>query len=449
MFRILNGLNGEVMCELAFNTDATVASIKNGIQAKLGVPVEHQQLLFQNRRLQDDFDLQDLAARAGELMDAGCFDISLLREKPIETFEELDLKDDLLRGIYSYGFDKPSAIQQLVIRPMVEGCDILAQSQSGSGKTACYVVAGLQRIEPTKASTQTLVLAPTRELSCPIQKVALALGDHMRLRTCCCDYGGLTDTPHFVVGTPDKVNHMIAQRQLVLDDLNTFVLDEADEMMSRGYKGLILETLDSLPPHVQLAVFSATMPAELLEHMKLKMRSPVKVALKKDELTLEGIRQFYVAIETEEWKIDTLCDLFEMIGPPLVIVYCNTRRKVNFVSDQMTARNVVHAVMHAELAQHERDRIMQEFHSGSCNMLISTDLLVRGTDVQQVSLVINYDLPPNIENYLHRIGRSGRFGRKGVAINFVTNNDFRAMKDIERYCHTQIEEMPMDIADMI
>jgi len=179
------------------------------------------------------------------------------------------------------------------------------------------------------------------------------------------------------------------------------------------------------------------------------MRDPVRILVKKDELTLEGIRQFYIAIEKEDWKLDTLCDLYETLTITQAIIYCNTRRKVDWLAEKMGARDFTISIMHAELEQKDRERIMREFRSGSSRVLISTDLLARGIDVQQVSLVINYDLPANIENYLHRIGRSGRFGRKGVAINFITNADVRNMRDIEAYYHTQIEEMPMDIADLI
>merc|ERR1711862_590527 len=179
------------------------------------------------------------------------------------------------------------------------------------------------------------------------------------------------------------------------------------------------------------------------------MRDPVHILVKKDELTLEGIRQFYVAIEREEWKLETLCDLYETLTITQAIIYCNTRRKVDFLAAQLLKRDFTVSIMHAELDQKERELVMREFRSGSSRVLISTDLLARGIDVQQVSLVINFDLPASLENYLHRIGRSGRFGRKGVAINFVTDSDVRSMKDIERYYHTQIEEMPMDIADLI
>jgi len=242
---------------------------------------------------------------------------------------------------------------------------------------------------------------------------------------------------------------MLSKRHLRADNLLVFVLDEADEMLSRGFKDQIYDIFKTLPANVQVCLFSATMAPEILDLTTKFMRDAVRILVKKDELTLEGIRQFYVAIEKEEWKLDTLCDLYETLTITQAIIYCNTRRKVDFLADQMTKRDFTVSTMHAELDQKERDLIMREFRSGSSRVLISSDLLARGIDVQQVSLVINYDLPQNMENYLHRIGRSGRFGRKGVAINFVTNNDVRAMKEIERYYHTQIEEMPMDIADMI
>merc|ERR1712196_626843 len=216
-------------------------------------------------------------------------------------------------------------------------------------------------------------------------------------------------------------------RHLCADELRIFVLDEADEMLSRGFKDQIYDIFRTLPPEVQVCLFSATMPNEILELTTKFMRNAVRILVKTDELTLEGIRQFYVAIEKEDWKLDTLCDLYETLTITQAIIYCNTRRKVDYLAEKMGARDFTISIMHAELEQKERERIMREFRSGSSRVLISTDLLARGIDVQQVSLVINYDLPANIENYLHRIGR---FGRKGVAINFITNNDVRNMRDI-------------------
>jgi translation initiation factor 4A len=375
----------------------------------------------------------------------------------VDSFDDLDLQEGLLRGIYSYGFEKPSAIQQRAIRPVLDGRDTIGQAQSGTGKTATFVIGSLQRIDFRHAHCQSLILAPTRELAQQIHKVVLALGDYLKVKCHACiggtsvreDIDRLRDGQHVVVGTPGRVYDMVSKRHLRIDDLLTFVCDEADEMLSRGFKDQIYDIFKTLPPNVQVCLFSATMPPEILDMTTKFMRDAVRILVKKDELTLEGIRQFYVAIEKEEWKLDTLCDLYETLTITQAIIYCNTRRKVDYLADQMSKRDFTVSTMHAELDQKERDLIMREFRSGSSRVLISTDLLARGIDVQQVSLVINFDLPQNMENYLHRIGRSGRFGRKGVAINFVTNNDVRTMKDIEKYYHTQIEEMPMDIADMI
>jgi len=384
--------------------------------------------------------------------------VSGAEEYPVfESFDDYDLDENLLRGIYSYGFEKPSAIQQRGIKPILDGRDTIGQAQSGTGKTATFVIGCLQRIDFKHKACQGLILAPTRELANQIQKVALALGDYNNVRCHACiggtsvrdDIDKLREGQHLVVGTPGRVFDMIGKRHLRVDDLICFVLDEADEMLSRGFKDQIYDIFKTLPPNIQVCLFSATMAPEILDLTSKFMRDAVRILVKKDELTLEGIRQFYVAIEKEEWKLDTLCDLYETLTITQAIIYCNTRRKVDFLADQLQKRDFTISTMHAELDQKERDLVMREFRSGSSRVLISTDLLARGIDVQQVSLVINYDLPQNNENYLHRIGRSGRFGRKGVAINFVTNSDVRVMKDIEKYYHTQIEEMPMDIADLI
>jgi translation initiation factor 4A len=375
----------------------------------------------------------------------------------VDSFDDLDLQEDLLRGIYSYGFEKPSAIQQRAIRPVIDGRDTIGQAQSGTGKTATFVVGALQRIDYTHATCQALILAPTRELANQIYKVVLALGDYLGVKCHACiggtrvhdDIDRVKDGQHVVVGTPGRVYDLISRRHLRIHDLLTFVLDEADEMLSYGFKDQIYNIFKTLPPNVQVCLFSATMPPEILDLTSKFMRDAVRILVKKDELTLEGIRQYYVGIEKEEWKLDTLCDLYETITITQAIIYCNSRRKVDFLANEMSKRDFTISTMHSDMDQNERSLVMREFRSGSSRVLISTDLLARGIDVQQVSLVMNYDLPQDMENYLHRIGRSGRFGRKGVAINFVTNSDVQTMKRIEKYYHTQIEEMPMNIADMI
>eukprot|EP00940_MAST-03C_sp_MAST-3C-sp2_P001470 g1470.t1 len=377
--------------------------------------------------------------------------------KVAESFDDMELKEPLLRGIYAYGFEKPSAIQQRGILPILAGHDTIAQAQSGTGKTATFTISTLQLVDTGKLECQALILAPTRELASQIQKVAVALGDYMKIIVHACvggtavrdDIARLKEGVHAVVGTPGRVYDMINRGALKLNKCKLFCLDEADEMLSRGFKDQIYDVFKFLPEKVQVALFSATMPMEVLEVTDRFMREPVRILVKRDELTLDGIKQFYISVDKEDWKLDTLCDLYETLTITQAIIYCNTRRRVDWLTSKMQSRDFTVSAMHGEMDQRERDLILREFRSGSSRVLITTDLLARGIDVQQVSLVINYDLPSNRENYIHRIGRSGRFGRKGVAINFLTNNDVRYLRDIEQFYHTQIEEMPMDVADLL
>jgi translation initiation factor 4A len=376
----------------------------------------------------------------------------------VESFDDMNLKENLLRGVYAYGFEKPSAIQMRGIKPVIEGRDTIAQAQSGTGKTATFVISSLQIIDESHRDCQVLVLAPTRELAQQIHKVATHLGDYMKSVFSHACVGGtavrddirtMQSGIQLVVGTPGRVNDMINRNALKLDSLKLFCLDEADEMLSRGFKDQIYDVFQYLPANVQVCLFSATMPIEILNITSRFMRDPVKILVKKEQLTLDGIKQFYVAVEREDYKLDTLCDLYETLTITQAIIYCNTRRKVDWLTDKMGQRDFTVSAMHGEMNQQERELIMKEFRSGSSRVLIATDLLARGIDVQQVSLVINYDLPSNRENYIHRIGRSGRFGRKGVAINFVTDEDVRTLREIEQFYNTKVEEMPMDVADLM
>nr|CAD7571691.1 unnamed protein product [Timema californicum] len=318
-------------------------------------------------------------------------------EEVVDNFDDMHLKEELLRGIYAYGFEKPSAIQQRAIMPCVKTHDVIAQAQSGTGKTATFSISILQLIDTNVRECQALILAPTRELAQQIQKVVIALGDFMNAQCHACiggtnvreDMRKLEMGIHVVVGTPGRVYDMISRRALRTDHIKLFVLDEADEMLSRGFKDQIHDVFKTLSLEVQVILLSATMPSDVLEVTSLFMRNPIRILVKKEELTLE------------------------------------------------------------DMEQRERDVIMRQFRTGSSRVLITTDLLARGIDVQQVSLVINYDLPSNRENYIHRIGRGGRFGRKGVAINFVTEDDKRTLKDIEQFYNTQIDEMPLNVADLI
>merc|ERR1711964_33764 len=373
------------------------------------------------------------------------------------TFDEMNLKEDLLRGIYAYGFEKPSTIQQRGIVPIVRGFDTIAQAQSGTGKTATFTIGVLERIELGQKQCQALILAPTRELANQSHKVVCSIGDYLNIVCHACiggtkvadDIDMLRRGVHVVVGTPGRVFDMIERRALDVRGVKLFILDEADEVLSRGFTDQIYDVFRKLPEQVQVGLFSATMPEEVLEMTGKFMNDPKRILVKRDELTLEGIKQFYVAVEREEWKLDTLCDLYETLTITQAIIYCNSRRKVDWLTEQLHSRDFTVSALHGDMDQRERELIMKEFRSGSSRVLITTDLLARGIDVQQVSLVINYDLPKDRENYIHRIGRSGRFGRKGVAINFIVQEDVRVLRDIEQFYNTQIEEMPMNVADLI
>jgi ATP-dependent RNA helicase len=377
--------------------------------------------------------------------------------KIYQSFDTMGLREELTRGIYNYGFEKPSAIQQRAIVPVITGRDVIAQAQSGTGKTATFSIAMLQSIDTAVRETQALVLSPTRELAQQIQKVALALGDYMSVQVHACiggksvgeDIRKLEYGQHIVSGTPGRVFDMISRRSLRTRNIKMLILDEADEMLNKGFKEQIYDVYRYLPPATQVVLVSATLTNDVLAMTKKFMSDPIRILVKRDELTLEGIKQFFVAVEKEEWKFDTLCDLYDTLTITQAVIFCNTRVKVDWLTDKMRKANFTVASMHGDMPQNEREEIMQSFRSGENRVLITTDIWARGIDVQQVSLVINYDLPNNRELYIHRIGRSGRFGRKGVAINFVKSDDIRILRDIEQFYSTQIDEMPMNVADLI
>uniref|UniRef100_A0A7S4SST7 RNA helicase n=1 Tax=Alexandrium monilatum TaxID=311494 RepID=A0A7S4SST7_9DINO len=376
----------------------------------------------------------------------------------LESFDDADLDEELLRGVYSYGFERPSAVQQRGILPIIDGRDTIAQAQSGTGKTATFVIGVLQRVDYATDVCQALVLAPTRELALQTHKVVLALGDYLEVRCHCCiggtsvrhDIDQLRLGQQVVVGMPGRVYDMISKRHLCVNHIATFVLDEADELLSRGMRDQVYDIIKTLPVDVAVAALSATMPEETLDTCGRFMRSSLRILVRPGELCLEGVSQFYVAVEREEWKLDTVCDLYETLtGSGQAIVYANTRRKADFLADQLSRRSFVASCLHADLDQRERDLVMREFRSGRARLLLTTDTLARGIDVQMVKVVVNYDLPASPELYLHRVGRCGRFGRRGVAISLVTNADVRPLRDIERFFATQVEELPMDFEDLL
>ena len=375
-----------------------------------------------------------------------------------ESFEDMDLKENLLRGIYSCGYEKPSVIQQKAIKPFIEGGDLIAQAQSGTGKTATFSIGTLQRIDETKG-TQAIIISHTRELAEQIYGVIISIGQYLKYNIMKLSGGTSVNQnmddlrryrPHIIIATPGRLLDMLNKRLIDYRDLKNIVVDEADELLSSGFVNQIHDIFRYFREiDVNVALFSATMPNEFFTITKKIMRNPKKILVKKDELTLEGIKQFYVNVERNEYKFDVLCDLYDVISVAQSIIYCNSKRMVNDIAYKLRNKNFTVASIHSDMQQNERNQIIKDFRNGESRILLSTDLLSRGIDVQQVSIVINYDIPFSIDNYIHRIGRSGRFGRKGVAINLITFTDISKLHDIEKYYSTQIEELPEKFTDFI
>eukprot|EP01017_Pseudomicrothorax_dubius_P050795 TRINITY_DN966_c0_g1_i1.p1 TRINITY_DN966_c0_g1~~TRINITY_DN966_c0_g1_i1.p1 ORF type:complete len:392 (+),score=86.86 TRINITY_DN966_c0_g1_i1:177-1352(+) len=373
-----------------------------------------------------------------------------------ETFEEMGLKEDLLRGIFGHGFETPSLIQQKAIPIILQGKDTIAQAQSGTGKTGAFAIAALQKIDPTLAATQCLILSPARELADQTFKVCSGLGEYLKIKihlstggtNVAIDKKALSEGPQVVIGTPGRILDMLKRGFLQRSHVQLFILDEADEMLSRGFKDQISELFGLLPSDVQAILVSATMPPAILEMTSTFMREPQMILLKNEELTLDGISQYYIAIGQEGWKMDTLLELYRNLDIPQSMIYCNTRAKVDYVAQTMKSKSFTVSCIHGEMEQEKRNLVMKEFRTAASRVLITTDVLARGIDVHQVALVVNFDLPREKETYIHRIGRSGRYGRKGVAINFVMPADAVFLKELEQFYNTKIDKLPVDLSEV-
>lgn len=382
--------------------------------------------------------------------------IEVSENHQIESWDDLGMDPLILRGIYAYGFENPSPIQKKGIKPMIDKRDVIAQAQSGTGKTGCFTVGTLARIDATQPRVQALILSPTRELSMQTKHVIDSIGNFVKGYKSQLLVGGTStddtikslqdDKPHVVVGCPGRVYDMLRRKKLSPSALRLIVLDEADEMFSSGFKDQIYNIFQFMPSDIQVGLFSATLPPDLLSLTNKFMRNPIKVLVKAEQLTLEGITQFYVALDNDEQKYECLKDIFSSLSMAQCIIYCNSVRRVQDLYDAMIADNYPVAQIHSGMDKEERSKSYNEFRNGTSRVLISSNLTARGIDVQQVSTVINFDLSNCVHTYLHRIGRSGRWGRKGVGINFITRRDARNLKEIEQHYDTQIPEMPIDWA---
>ena len=377
--------------------------------------------------------------------------------KVYKTFDSMELPADLLRAIFSHGFETPSAIQQKGIKVIADGRDLIAQACSGTGKTGTFTIGSLARVDPSIKKVQVLCLAPTRELAEQIHCVATSLGEHMNIKA----YAALGKTPvrddiraldrgvQFLVGTPGRIYDLMSRRSFTTEHVKVIVVDEADQMLEDRFREQLQCILSlGFPASCRCALFSATMNQDVIEFANGLLIDPVRILIPAEQVTLKGIRQYRVDLEREDWKIEVLLDLYKNLNIAQALIYCNKRQKAEWLAETMTKNGFPITCIHGDMDVKDRMERMKSFRRGETRILISTDLLARGIDVQQVSLVINYELPREIDNYIHRIGRSGRYGRKGTAINLLSSEDMRTMRELEEHYKMTVEPLPQDLSMM-
>jgi len=372
----------------------------------------------------------------------------------LTSWDDFKMKTDLLRGIYAYGFENPSEIQKKTFHHIAAKKDIIAQAQSGSGKTGAFTIGLLEQIDTTDKNIQVLLIVPTQELAKQISGVISSIGSFISGLCVNTMIGGTSikdsaaeikaQCPQIVVGCAGRIYDMIKRGYINISNVKLFVLDEADEMLSQGFKDQIYNIFQHFNDDVQVALFSATMPEEILTITEKFMRDPVKIIVNPENLTLECIEQFFIAMPDDFAKFDMLKNLFSIISINQCIIYCNSVKRVTDLYQAMISDGFSVCEIHSSMEKSERDKTFHAFRSGSYRVLISSNVTARGIDIQQVSTVINFDIPKDTSAYLHRIGRSGRWGRKGCAINFVTKRDIFTMRNIEEYFKINIKELPIN-----
>ena len=367
----------------------------------------------------------------------------------IKHWDDLNISTNLLRGIYSHGFENPSEIQKKAIYPIINKKDVIAQAQSGTGKTGAFSISSLQYIDTTLYETQVLIIVPTRELVLQINKVVTGLSEFMENVYIKTLIGGtsvmddieqLRTPPHIIIGTPGRTFDMIKRKKINMLSIKLFILDEADEMLSRGFKEQIYTIFQYLNEKIQVAIFSATFPKEVLDLTNKFMNNPERITIKKENLTLDGIQQSFIATLNDKEKLNWLISIYKQYNGGQSIVFVNDINRVTALYNEMKNNDFSVGCMHSSLTKDERYKVLQSFMNGNENILISSNIIARGIDIQQVNLVINFDIPNNVHTYLHRIGRSGRWGRKGNAINFVSEKDIESMRKIESHYNISIKE---------
>ena len=378
--------------------------------------------------------------------------------KVYESFDDMGLSEELLRGIYSNGFTKPSAIQTKGIMPMVEKRDLIAQAQSGTGKTGTFVIGSLSTVDVSIKKPQVLILVHVRELAQQIAKVATTIGSYMKVKVLCAvggnsvreDVSALDQGAQFVVGTPGRIFDLINRNALDRTHIRALIMDEADQMLQELFFEQVMCILDKgFPTQTRVALFSATMPESVRTVASKILNDPVRILIPPSAVALSGIEQYFIDVEREDHKFECIADLYKNLNIAQAVIFCNMRKTAEKLTEKMSTHGFPVSCVHGELEKPERERRMRQFLAGESRVMIATDMIARGIDVQQISLVINYELPQNHETYIHRIGRAGRFGRKGVTINILLPEEVQTMKDIAEKFSIVLKETPQDLSNLL
>lgn len=355
-------------------------------------------------------------------------------------FERFGISSKILRGISDMGFEEPTPIQVSAIPPILAGRDVTGQAQTGTGKTAAFGIPALERLDLHKKATQVLVLSPTRELAIQTAEEIARLARHLAGVTILPVYGGqpierqlrpLAAGVMIVVGTPGRLLDHLRRGTLSLSQVSFVVLDEADQMLDMGFLPDVEKILQKVPKKRQTVLFSATMPEPIRAISERFQDNPEFITISREELTVPQVEQLYLEVHSRD-KLDVLCRLLDQYNPKLVLVFCNTKRRVDQVTKRLRERGIRAEGLHGDLKQSRRDRVMEQFRSGRVDLLVASDVAARGIDVQNVDLVVNFDVPQDVEYYVHRVGRTARAGRAGRAVTFAGPDEVYRLRSILR-----------------
>lgn len=369
----------------------------------------------------------------------------------VDDFEEMGLTEELFMGIHEYGFKHPSPIQSRTIHIINSGADLIAQSQSGTGKTGAFAIGSLSKIDPKQCYPQVIIVANTKDLASQIAKVTESLATYMDIKVCLC-VGGHMNTPqinaqkarnsHVLIGTPGRLGDLLQKKAFDGKKIKILILDESDVLLKEDFRDQIINIITHIGKNTQICIFSATFTKETLQVTENFLREPYRITVEKEKLSLERVRQYKINIRTDINKLSTLLDIYSQLIISQMIIFVNSVKSAEYLRDKLMDSNIEAGLVHGKMSSVDRENVLKEFRLANLKTLITTDVMCRGIDIDSLKMVINYDMAREPETYIHRVGRSGRYGAQGVAINFCTYNDMAMIKSLERNYNIHITDMP-------